>query len=137
MTKYIICFLTFYKLDFLLNILYTHFSTAMYFIILNLKNYMQIEEMFNDYAKIKLEISLLEKKLEKLKEPILEYLIENGGKVEHTLGNFTTTTRKLYTYPDYIEAQREAVKVAEKQAISNNEVEVTETKSLMFKQITI
>ncbi len=94
--------------------------------------------ILNEYAKLKLQASEIEKRLDELKPSVIEELSNlDISTYETSLGKFSINKRKVYTYPEYIIKAKEEVKVLEKQAISNEEATYEEVQSLVFTGIKI
>jgi hypothetical protein len=90
--------------------------------------------MFDEYAKIMIQIKHLETKLDEIKPLVLAELKEQEGeKMSHDLGKFSVMKRKAWVYPEEVKEKEVEFKTAKAKAESEGTATYTINEVLMFK----
>lgn len=89
--------------------------------------------MFEQYALLDAEIKLLTEKKDKIKEYIItEMKNKNLEKMKHSMGQFTITHRKSWTYPAHLIEEEDRIKAEKAKSQDTGEATYTESESLTF-----
>lgn len=89
--------------------------------------------VFEEYAVIAAQIEALEKKKDDLRPKIIEEMASQGmKKIETSVGNFSISKRKKFTYPQRITDMEEEVKAEKALAESTGEAVFEEVDSMRF-----
>lgn len=97
---------------------------------------MPVSNIFEEYAMLEAEIAAREAKKEQLRPFILESMIEKGIKKQETsVGSFSVSKLKKWTYPERIKKAEEDLKAEKAKAQSTNEATYEEQDSLRFTMI--
>jgi len=95
-----------------------------------------MQNLYEEYALLEAEISVLEMKKEQLKPVILQQMIDGGvDKIETIVGKFSVSTRKTWTYPVEVNEIGEEFKAAKAKAESTNEATFEQSTGLRFTSI--
>jgi hypothetical protein len=92
-----------------------------------------MHNLYEEYAVLDAEIAALELKKEQLRPFILQKMIDEGiDKMETSVGKFSISKRKTWTYPEEVMEIGEEFKSAKAKAESTGEATYEETESLRF-----
>lgn len=99
---------------------------------------MAVKNIYDEYAAVDAEIKALEAKKEQLRPHILSKLLDEGvDKLETSLGKFSMTYLKKWTYPEDVTEIGEKFKAAKAKAESTGDATYEETPSLRFTATTL
>ena len=89
--------------------------------------------MFEKYALLDAQIKALTEEKDKLKEDIIRDMqLKNVDKMKHSMGSFTITHRKSWTYPAHLVEEEDRIKAEKAKAQDTGEATYTESESLTF-----
>lgn len=89
--------------------------------------------IYEEYTLLESKIKELETTKDKLRENILEDMLENGGEpVKTPLGKFTLAKRRVWTYPEAVLEINEKFKTAKAKSESNGTATCIEVDSLKY-----
>lgn len=92
--------------------------------------------LYEQYAILDAEIKALESKKDELKSQIIKDLVNQGvEKIETTIGKFTVSKLKKWTYPQYVTEANEQYKALKAKAESTGEASYVEDESLRYTPI--
>jgi hypothetical protein len=94
---------------------------------------MSISNLYEEYAMLEAEIAAREAKKEQLRPHIMRMMIEQGlEKVETSVGKFSVSKRKVWSYPEEIADFMEELKARKAKAESTGEATYEEVDQLRF-----
>jgi phage shock protein A len=94
---------------------------------------MGISNLYEEYALLESQIAALETKKDQLRPHILQMMIDNGTeKVETSVGKFSVSKRKVWTYPEAVTELGEKFKEAKATAESTGDATFEEVDQLRF-----
>lgn len=97
-----------------------------------------MQEQFEQYALIDAQIAELETKKEAMRVTMIEHLVREGIEaVSTTLGKFTISKLKKWTYPQAVADKAEEVKTLKARYESTGEATYEEVPSLRFTKLKI
>jgi len=92
-----------------------------------------MNNVYEEYAVLESKIAALEAQKDNLRPVILQKMIDEGvTKVDTTVGKFSVTKRKTWTYPEEVLEIGEEFKAAKAKAESTGEATYEETDSFRF-----
>ena len=92
-----------------------------------------MEDLYSQYALLDAQEKEIKAKKEAMRTDIVKAMVEAGEQsITHTLGKFTVSQVKSWTYPERIEQLAEEVKAEKAKAESTGEATCVETPSLRY-----
>lgn len=94
---------------------------------------MSVSNLYEEYAMLEAEIAAMESKKEQLRPHIMKMMIDQGiEKMETSVGKFSVSKRKVWSYPESVTEIAEAHKAAKAKAESTGEATYEEVDQLRF-----